>query len=122
MTTPLDLDAYVRVSKVAGRAGESFISPTVQRERIEAWARLHGARLTWHEPELDVSGGRMSRPVFDHIMQRVRTGQTGGVIVAKLDRFARTLAGALTVLEEFEQLGATLVSVADNIDLSTPVG
>jgi DNA invertase Pin-like site-specific DNA recombinase len=116
------LDAYIRVSKVAGRAGESFISPSVQRERIEAWAGLHGAELVWHEPELDVSGGRMDRPVFEKIMARVRAGETGGVVVAKLDRFARTLVGALGVLEEFERQGAVLVSVADNIDLSTPMG
>jgi site-specific DNA recombinase len=118
----LKLDAYVRVSKVAGRAGESFISPSVQRERIEAWGRLHGAALTWHEPELDVSGGGMRRPIFDRIMERVRAGESGGVVVAKLDRFARTLVGALGVLEEFERQGAVLVSVADNIDLSTPMG
>jgi site-specific DNA recombinase len=121
-TAPLKLDAYVRVSKVAGREGESFISPTVQRERIEAWASLHGAELTWHEPELDVSGGGMRRPVFDRIMARIRAGESGGVVVAKLDRFARTLVGALGVLEEFERHGAVLVSVADNIDLSTPMG
>jgi DNA invertase Pin-like site-specific DNA recombinase len=116
------LDAYIRVSKVAGRGGESFISPAVQRERIQAWAQLHGAELAWHEPELDVSGGGMRRPVFDQIMGRIRRGESGGVVVAKLDRFARTLVGALGVLEEFERHGATLVSVADNIDLSTPVG
>jgi site-specific DNA recombinase len=116
------LDAYIRVSKVAGRGGESFISPDIQRERIEAWASLHSARLVWHEPELDVSGGRMDRPVFARIMERVRAGESGGVVVAKLDRFARTLVGALGVLEEFERHGATLVSVQDNIDLSTPVG
>jgi site-specific DNA recombinase len=116
------LDAYIRVSKVAGRAGESFISPSVQRERIESWAALHGTELVWHEPELDVSGGRMDRPVFEKIMARVRAGETGGVVVAKLDRFARTLVGALGVLEEFERQGAVLVSVADNIDLSTPMG
>jgi site-specific DNA recombinase len=120
--TPLNLDAYIRVSKVAGRSGESFISPDVQRERIEAWARAHGHTLTWHEPELDVSGGTMNRPVFDRIMERVRTAQTDGVIVAKLDRFARTLVGALGILEEFERQGAVLVSVADNLDLSTPMG
>jgi site-specific DNA recombinase len=118
----LSLDAYVRVSKVGGRAGESFISPAVQTERIEAWAKLHGAELTWHEPELDVSGGGMDRPVFDRIMARVRSGESRGVVVAKLDRFARTLVGALATLEEFERVGAVLVSVADNIDLSTPVG
>lgn len=116
------LDAYIRVSKVAGRAGESFISPTVQRERIEAWATLHDARLVWHEPELDVSGGRMDRPIFGQIMARVRAGDTGGVVVAKLDRFARTLVGALGTLEELERHDATLVSVQDNLDLSTPVG
>jgi site-specific DNA recombinase len=118
----LTLDAYIRVSKVAGREGESFISPTVQRERIESWAKLNGAALTWHEPELDVSGGGMNRPIFDRIVARVRTGESGGVVVAKLDRFARTLVGALGVLEEFERKGAVLVSVADNIDLSTPMG
>ena len=118
----LQLDAYVRVSKVGGRSGESFISPTVQRERIESWAQAHGHTLVWHEPEMDVSGGTMHRPVFDRIMERVRSGESDGVIVAKLDRFARTLVGALGTLEEFERHGAVLVSVADNIDLSTPMG
>jgi site-specific DNA recombinase len=119
---PLRVDAYVRVSKVAGGAGESFISPFVQRERIEGWARLNGPVLTWHKPELDVGGGSTSRPIFDHIMGRIRAGESDGVIVAKLDRFARTLVGALGVLEEFERHGAVLVSVADNLDLSTPMG
>jgi site-specific DNA recombinase len=118
----LRLDAYVRVSKVAGRSGSSFISPEVQHEQIERWAQAHGHALTWHEPELDVSGGSMSRPIFDQIVQRIRTGQTDGVIVAKLDRFARTLVGALSTLEEFERHGAVLISVAENLDLSTPMG
>jgi site-specific DNA recombinase len=119
---PLKLEAYVRVSKVAGRSGQSFISPEVQREQIERWAQAHGHTLTWHEPELDVSGGSMSRPVFDLIMQRIASGQSDGVIVAKLDRFARTLVGALSTLEEFERHGAVLISVAENLDLSTPMG
>ncbi len=64
----------------------------------------------------------MRRPVFDRIMERIRSGESDGVVVAKLDRFARTLVGALGTLEEFERQGAVLVSVADNIDLSTPMG
>jgi site-specific DNA recombinase len=122
VTANLKLDAYIRVSKVAGRAGDSFISPGVQRERIESWAQAHDAVVTWHESELDVSGSKMRRPIFDGIMRRVRAGETDGVIVAKLDRFARTLVGALSTLEEFERHNAVLVSVADNLDLSTPMG
>lgn len=121
-TTALRLDAYIRVSKVGTRSGDSFISPVVQRDRIESWAQLHETVLTWHEPELDVSGGTMRRPIFDQIMARVRRGESDGVIVAKLDRFARTLVGALSTLEEFERHHAVLVSVADNLDLSTPMG
>jgi hypothetical protein len=34
------LDGYIRVSKVAGREGDSYISPKVQREKIEGWAKL----------------------------------------------------------------------------------
>ena len=64
----------------------------------------------------------MSRPIFSAIMERIRTRQTDGVIVAKLDRFARTLVGALSTLEEFERHSAVLVSVAENLDLSTPMG
>jgi site-specific DNA recombinase len=64
----------------------------------------------------------MDRPVFREIMGRIEAGQTEGVIVAKLDRFARTLVGALSTLEEFERHDAVLVSVAENLDLSTPMG
>ena len=35
MATRRAMDGYVRVSKVGGREGETFISPQVQRERIE---------------------------------------------------------------------------------------
>jgi site-specific DNA recombinase len=118
----MHLDAYIRVSKVAGRSGESFISPEVQRQQIERWASAHDHQLIWHEPELDVSGGTMQRPIFAQIMERVRAGQTDGVIVAKLDRFARTLVGALNTLEEFDRHNAALVSVSDSIDLTTPTG
>src|SRR4051794_37511466 len=34
---PMRLDAYIRVSSVRGRKGETFISPDVQGERIVAW-------------------------------------------------------------------------------------
>jgi hypothetical protein len=60
-TEALKLDAYIRVSRVGGRSGESFISPGVQREQIEGWAKAHAALVTWHEPELDASGGTTAR-------------------------------------------------------------
>jgi hypothetical protein len=43
--TQKPLDAFVRVSRVGGRGGDSFISPDVPREKIEAYAKARGAQM-----------------------------------------------------------------------------
>jgi hypothetical protein len=44
------MDGYIRVSRTNGRDGDSFISPDLQREQIEGWARLRGVEIAqWHE-------------------------------------------------------------------------
>ena len=37
-------------------SGESFISPEVQRQKIEGWAQLHGVEIVRWWEELDQSG------------------------------------------------------------------
>ena len=118
----LTLDGYIRVSRVGGREGEGFISPDLQADAITTWATRHGHTLTLHPPELDVSGGTMRRPVFDQILDRIRTGQSDGFVVYKVDRFARSLLGGLSVLEEVAKAGGTFASVNDNVDMTTPQG
>jgi DNA invertase Pin-like site-specific DNA recombinase len=50
------MDGYVRVSKLNGRGGESFISPDAQRERIEQAAKAAAVTVAeWHT-DLDESG------------------------------------------------------------------
>jgi hypothetical protein len=39
------VDGYVRVSRVAGRRGERFMSPKLQREQIAVWSRVHRASI-----------------------------------------------------------------------------
>jgi hypothetical protein len=56
---------------------------------------------TWQE--LDQFGGGMDRPLFQQALERIERGETGGLIVAKLDRFARTLTAREKV--EAEALG-----------------
>jgi hypothetical protein len=86
----LPVDGYIRVSRVGDRSGESYISPDIQRNALEAWAAERGVELVVHEPEENVSGGTMDRPVFNRIMRRIRAKESGGIVVYKLDRFART--------------------------------
>ena len=41
----LRIVSYGRVSRVAGRSGDSFMSPREQQERIAQWARDNGATV-----------------------------------------------------------------------------
>jgi site-specific DNA recombinase len=115
-------DGYIRVSRVAGREGESFISPEVQRQKIGAWAQLHGVEVVCWWEELDQSGAKRQRPMFQQALARCEAGETGGIIVARLDRFARSAVDALESIKRLNQAGARLVSVEDNFDGSTPMG
>lgn len=116
------LIGYVRVSRVAGRDGDSFISPTVQRERIEAAAKATGHTLVDVLTDLDQPGSKYQRPGFQQALERVEAGEADGIVVAALDRFARSVPDAAVALRRLEDAGAVLISVRDALDTSTPVG
>src|SRR5213593_4657306 len=115
-------DGYIRVSRRGGREGESFISPEVQRKKISAWAKLHEVEVVQWWEEIDQSGAKLERPLFQQALERCERGETGGIVVAKLDRFARSAVDALTSIRRLTDAGARLVSVEDNFDGSTPMG
>ena len=115
-------DGYIRVSRRGGREGESFISPEVQRKKIADWAALHEVEVVAWWEEIDQSGAKLQRPLFQEALARCERGETGGIIVARLDRFARSAVDALESIKRLNAAGARLVSVEDNFDGSTPMG
>jgi DNA invertase Pin-like site-specific DNA recombinase len=117
------MDGYVRVSRVAGREGESFISPRVQREKIEAWARLHDVTLREIVEELDVSGARAPEDRrLETLIQRCERGESAGVVTWRVDRFSRSASDTLQAVKRIEQSGARLVGVEDGVDTSEATG
>src|SRR5436309_309007 len=115
-------DGYIRVSRKMGREGDSFISPEVQRKKIAAWAKLHDVEIVQWWEEIDQSGAKLQRPMFQQALERCERGETGGIIVARLDRFARSAVDALESIKRLNEASARLVSVEDNFDGSTPMG
>ena len=114
---------YVRVSQVGGRGGDSFLSPELQRERIEAWAAYRQHRIVEWYTDLDVSGRTgVRRPEFERLMADARAGRFGIVAVYRLTRFGRSVKDTATRYEELRQLGVGLVSVTEDIDTTTAGG
>ena len=76
-----------------------------------------------HDPEENVSGATMDRPIFNQIMRRIRARDSGGLVVYKLDRFARTLVGGLTTLNELTDHRALFASATEPLfDFTTADG
>ena len=115
--------AYVRVSDTRGREGESFISPDVQQEKITGWAKLRGVEIVATFEDLDVSGGVLTRPGLDALMEQVRSRQVDGIAVAHIDRLSRAgVADALRLIEEIDGYGAQIAVVDLGLDPTTPFG
>jgi site-specific DNA recombinase len=121
MTASAPLAGYIRVSRVGGRdRTDGFISPQVQQDAIREWAERSGIEVILHEPELNVSGGTMNRPVFNEIMSAIADGQRGGIVVYRIDRFARSVLGALTTLAKLGEHKAAFASTSEDIAYVRP--
>ncbi len=113
---------YVRVSRIGGRQGESFISIEEQKRQISRYCKAHGVRLAdWHiDP--DYSGKNTQRPEFQRGLQAIEEGAAGGIIVVKLDRFARSVIDALQTAMKIEEWGGRFASTSESIDVGTAAG
>jgi DNA invertase Pin-like site-specific DNA recombinase len=70
--------------------------------------------------EETASGGDASRPELARLLARLGPGDT--LVVARLDRLARSLAHLLAVIAGLEARGARFRSLADPIDTTGPSG
>ena len=59
--------------------------------------------------EIDQTGAKLDRPMFQQALGRCEAGETGGVVVARLDRFARSAVDALSSIKRITVAGARLV-------------
>lgn len=101
---------YVRVSRVGGREGDSFLSPELQRESISRVCEREGLELVEVLEELDRSGGDAARPLWNLAIERVERGDAGAIVVWNLDRFSRSLIDALGAIDRIESAGGKLFS------------
>ena len=116
------LCGYIRVSRVGGREGEGYISPDLQRQAISAYAAEMGGEVARWFTDEDFSGGSIERPGFQQALKDIRAGKLDGIVVMKIDRFARSVADGASVIRELVESGKVFASCQERIDPATPEG
>ena len=66
------------------------------------------------------TGTKVIRPEFNKLLIATRDGDT--IVIESLSRLGRSTKDLLTLVEDFNDKGITLVSLKENIDISTPTG
>ena len=70
----------------------------------------------------EVESSRKTRPVKQQLLARLRQGEFKGVIVYKLDRWARSSAELILEIKELIDKGLAFISLTDNLDFTTASG
>ncbi len=107
----MDLVAYLRISSETQQDGFGI---RVQRRAVQAWARKHGHRVVGEYLDEGVSGTKdaVDRPGLSDALDMLRPPpRARGLIVARLDRLARTLAVQEAILGIVWRAGASAFTV-----------
>jgi DNA invertase Pin-like site-specific DNA recombinase len=114
----------VRVSRVGKREGARFLSPDIQRERIEAACKQHGLRLVDTREELDISGGLSldKRPELSKAVKAVEAGNAEAIVFAYRDRVDRSMDTASELCRRIDAAGGSLIADAAIVTHATHDG
>src|SRR5262249_5646852 len=98
---------YMRVST----KGQGQTTDT-QALALREYAQRSGFEVIGEYRDEGISGSTDSRPALDRLMKDARARKFDVVIVARFDRFARSVSHLLRALEEFNHLGIDFVSLS----------
>ena len=110
---------YARVS--TDEQGANGVSLEAQRAAIEAECARRGWTLARIEQDV-LSARTMKRPGLQAALEACRSGEVGGIVVARLDRLSRSVVQFGHLLEEASKKKFNVVALDLGLDLSTPQG
>jgi DNA invertase Pin-like site-specific DNA recombinase len=109
---------YLRVS--TDEQADSGLGLDAQRAAIAAEANRRDWAVTWIE-DAGASGKNINSGLR-RALDLAETGQVAGIVVAKMDRLARSVRHAADIMHAASQQGWNLVILDGGIDLGTPSG
>jgi site-specific DNA recombinase len=116
----MNVGIWIRVSTDDQAKGES---PKTHKARAKMYAEIKN----WTVLEMYDLSGVSGKSIIDHpeckrMLSDVSTGKIEALIFSKLARLARNTRELLEISDHFQQHDASLVSLGESIDTSSPAG
>lgn len=108
--------AYARVSTLLGQDVEN------QLIGIRQLAKDRGFNLVDEFVDQGISGTKDKRPGLDKLLKAAKQGKFKVVIIHSIDRLGRSTKHLLTLIDELNHLGISIISIRESLDFTTPVG
>ncbi len=90
-----------------------------QRETLEKYAKAKGWEYQTFE---ETESSRKTRPIKQRVLTMLRTKEFDGVVIYRLDRWARSTVELLLEVKELIDKGIGFTSITDNLDFTTASG
>ena len=111
---------YVRVSTAEQR--DTGLGLEAQRTAIAAEAARRGWEVLEIVEDAGYSAKDLTRPGMSRVLDLLRTGTAGALVVAKLDRATRSTMDAASLLSRAKSEGWAFVALDLGVDTGTPTG
>jgi DNA invertase Pin-like site-specific DNA recombinase len=112
----------VNKAVVYARVSTRGQNPENQLLALRKYAEARGLKIVQFYVDVGQSGGKASRPELDRLMMDARRRRFNVVLVARLDRLARSLKQLVMTLDELRELGISFTSLQEGFDTSTSTG
>lgn len=110
---------YMRVS--TQEQAENGNSLEFQKEKLEAYCKLHEYKIVGEYVDAGVSGAKFNRPALDRLKDDVE--KIDVVLIYKLDRLSRSIKDTMLLIEDFfKPNNVDLISLSENFDTSQAIG
>ena len=110
---------YIRVS--TQEQAENGNSLEFQKEKLEAYCKIHEYKIVGEYVDAGVSGAKFNRPALDRLKDDV--DKIDVVLIYKLDRLSRSIKDTMLLIEDFFKPNKIdLISLSENFDTTQAIG
>ena len=116
---------YTRKSSEEGLE-QGFNSLDAQREACAAYILSQASECWTLLPDMyddgGISGGTLERPALQRLLGDIAAGRIDIIVVYKVDRLTRSLLDFSKLVEAFDKVGTSFVSITQSFNTTTSMG